>query len=398
MVRFNERSRTVRMFASVAIAAMILTACGSSDSAAPATPAPAPTTPGPGQPAEPAPIENFWAGKTLEFIIPTSAGGGTNRQARFFSSLLPDLLPGNPSVQPTNFPGAGGSIGGNLFAHRRDHSIPESIFISSGSSFMPWMFGNPQMLLDYDDLVGLIAIPASGAVYVDPRSTGITSPEDFIAKAKDVNWILGAQAPDGADLPEILAFDLLGLTNRAVMGFQGSGPQRLAFEAGELNANADPSGSWGSVQPMIDDNRAVAVFSYGALIDGELRRDPIFPDLPHMFEVYERMMGRPISGIEKEAYTQVVLAAFGLQKMVWVHSSAPEEAIRSLRQAFVDMASTQAFLDGKDANIGEGIDVLVGDDAIAAAETMTSGMAPETREWLIDYMVTKHGYVDTRIP
>ena len=140
------------------------------------------------------------------------------------------------------------------------------------------------------------------------------------------------------------------------------------------------------------------MFSYGAYINGNLVRDPIFPDIPSFFEMYEMMMGRPIAGIEKEAYTQVVLASFALQKMVWVHRTAPAAAIATLKQAFIDMVATAEFQEGKDAAIGAGIDVMVGDDATAAAEIMTSGMAPETREWLIGYMVDKHGYVDTRIP
>ena len=53
-----------------------------------------------------------FAGKTIEWVIPFSVGGGSDVWARFFAPLLAEQLPGRPTVVVKNVPG-GGSITGS---------------------------------------------------------------------------------------------------------------------------------------------------------------------------------------------------------------------------------------------------------------------------------------------
>ena len=52
--------------------------------------------------AGPAAAETNFAGKTIEWIIPFSAGGGSDTWARFNAPLLQKYLPGNPVVVVVN--------------------------------------------------------------------------------------------------------------------------------------------------------------------------------------------------------------------------------------------------------------------------------------------------------
>ena len=76
------------------------------------------------------------------------------------------------------------------------------------------------------------AIGIGPVVYAAP-ATGIEKPAD-LAKAEDAPdlWRHRRHRQRSAGL---LAFELLGLDVKTVLGFQGRGPIRLAFERGETN-------------------------------------------------------------------------------------------------------------------------------------------------------------------
>src|SRR5262245_43514176 len=52
---------------------------------------------------------DFYAGKTLNFVVGTDVGGGFSIYARAIGKHLGRHIPGNPTVVVKNMPGAGGS-------------------------------------------------------------------------------------------------------------------------------------------------------------------------------------------------------------------------------------------------------------------------------------------------
>jgi tripartite-type tricarboxylate transporter receptor subunit TctC len=54
-----------------------------------------------------APAADFYAGKTIEFVIGSDVGGGYDIYARTIGRHLSRFIPGNPSIVPKNLPGAG---------------------------------------------------------------------------------------------------------------------------------------------------------------------------------------------------------------------------------------------------------------------------------------------------
>jgi tripartite-type tricarboxylate transporter receptor subunit TctC len=57
--------------------------------------------------AMPASAGDFYAGKTINFIIGGNPGGGYDTYARTVARHLADHIPGNPTIVPQNMPGAG---------------------------------------------------------------------------------------------------------------------------------------------------------------------------------------------------------------------------------------------------------------------------------------------------
>ena len=84
--------------------ALVVAACGGTDSSEPA-PAPAPA---PGnessapEAAEPFDVETYFEGKTIRFFTSSGAGGGTDLAMRTLASQLPKYIPGEPAIRVSN--------------------------------------------------------------------------------------------------------------------------------------------------------------------------------------------------------------------------------------------------------------------------------------------------------
>jgi len=116
-------------------------------------------------------------------------------------------------------------------------------------------------------------------------STGVTSAEDVHDASEPL--LYGGMAAAASDLPALLSFEVLDLDVRSVLGFNGRGPIRLAFEQGEVNLDYQFTPVWlTQVLPSVEEGRAVPVWTGGAMADGVLKaRDQLAPDLPSVYEV-----------------------------------------------------------------------------------------------------------------
>jgi len=372
---------------------LVLAACSSEDAA------PAPTTPTtPTEPTEAPPRDPFYAGKTLEWVVPFGAGGGTDVTARFLAPIMSRTIPGQPTVTPVNIPGANATLGSNLFAFRRDHTKCESVFISSASSILPWLLQNPQLLLDYRDLIGLAGHGVGAVYYVNPKVTGITSIEEFVEKAPTTQFILAEQAADSVAVPLLLGLELLGLTDNfeVVFGFAGRGPARVAFERGDTNFNQDVSPAYiSNAQGLVESGDALPVFTLGLITNGVIDRDPNFPDIPHIGEIYELMFGSAPSGVLWDAIIATADIAFSLQKVWWVHQDCPAEAIEDLIIGFELALLEPDYIEGAPLAVGD-YPMIVGEPAIAQARSFTQDLDPALSDYVLDFLIANYELPDPR--
>src|SRR5262245_3443855 len=54
------------------------------------------------------PIADFYAGKQIQFVIRSPAGGSYDLYSRLLARHLGKYIPGNPQIVPVNMPGSGG--------------------------------------------------------------------------------------------------------------------------------------------------------------------------------------------------------------------------------------------------------------------------------------------------
>ncbi len=338
--------------------------------------------------AGPAAAEVSFAGKTIEFIIPFSAGGGSDTWGRFNAQLLGKYLPGNPVVVVVNEPGGGSTKGSNLFAARAKPD-GEMILGTSASTQFPYLLGDPRVRYDYKDWKIAMASPTGGVVYTTP-TLGLKSVDD-IAMLKDKDLVYASQGATSLDLVPLLGFRAMDLNVQHVFGFKGRGDGRLAFERGEVNIDFQTSSAYmKSVQPLVEAGQAVPLFSLGVLdAAGNVVRDPTFPDLPTYPEAYEKLTGQKPSGPAYDAYMAFYVAGFPAQKMVFLPKDTPDEIVAAYQKAFEDMKADPDYQANAEAVLGT-YEQVTGELAQALFDKATD-LAPELRKQVADMLAESYG-------
>lgn len=337
--------------------------------------------------AGPANAQVSFEGETIEWVIPFSPGGGSDTWARFNAPFLSKYLPGNPTVVVVNEPGGGSTKGANLFAARAD-ADGLTILGTSGSTQFPYLLADPRVRYEYKDWKVVMATPTGGVVYTTPE-LGLESAED-IAKLKDQSLVYASQGATSLDLVPLLAFRLMGLDVKHVFGFKGRGDGRLAFERGETNIDYQTSSAYlKNVVPMVEAGQAVPLFSWGALDDdGNLVRDPTFPDLPHFGEAYEMLTGEAPSGPDYDAYLAFFTAGFPAQKMVFVPGDTPDEVVAAYQDAVTQMKEDPEYQTAKEPVLGT-YEQVTGDAAQVLYEKGTT-ISDETRKAVVEMLAADY--------
>ena len=332
--------------------------------------------------------EDYFAGKTIEWIIPFKEGGGGDTWARFNAPFLTKYIPGNPTIIITNIPGGGSIKGANLFAERVK---PDGLTIlgTSGSTQMPFLLDDPRVRYDYADYKPIMAYPNGGVVYVS-NTLGLKSAKD-IKDIQDLPLIYASQGPTSLDIVPNLAFELLEMKVKTIFGFRGRGAGRLAFERGEVKIDYQTSSAYlKNVTPLVKSGEAIPLWSWGVLDDnGKLVRDPSFPDLPHFGEVYDYMhQGNKPKGLSYDAWFATMAAGFGGMKLMLVPKETPNRIVEIVQEAFVKIKQDPEYIAKKQKAIGY-YEQVIGKKAQVIFDIATSIEEAE-KEWCKSFLREKY--------
>jgi hypothetical protein len=277
-------------------------------------------------PARYARAADFYAGKTIDVIVPFAAGGAGDVTTRFVAPFLTKHIPGNPNFNITTMPGGGSILGANQF-EKQSKKDGLLILSTTSSTAFPFMF--KQQGVEYNlanKRVGY-SIAIGPVVYASP-ATGIEKPADLLKPKAPL--VYGGIGATGSDLPVLLAFELLGLPVKTVLGFTGRGPVRLAFERGETNFDFQFTSVYlTQVRDLVEAKKAVPLFTGGASDDkGHFtRRDPVVKDLPSVYEVYKELHNKEPGGAVWGAFEATSALTFEAGVTGWMPEGTPQEAI-----------------------------------------------------------------------
>ncbi len=300
----------------------------------------------------PALAEVDLSGKTVEWVIPFSESGGSAKWANFFAPLLSEALPGSPTVVVKFMPGAGSTKGANWFQKEKagDGTL---LFGTSGSTQFPYLLDDPRVRYEYKDWEVVMASGTGGVAYLDAE-TGAKF-DGSANGLKGIDFIYGSQGATRLDLVPLLAWQMLGMSVEPVFGIKGRGDGRLMFERGEANIDYQTSSSYlkGSM-PLVEAGTAVPMMSWGALdADGNIVRDPTFPDIPTFKEVCEATEGCETSGETWDAWKAFFVAGFPVQKMAFLPAGTDAEIVDTFAKAFETVKSRADFAEISAARLGK---------------------------------------------
>ena len=322
-------------------------------------------------------------GKTVEWVIPFSESGGSAKWSHFYAPLLSEALPGKPTVVVKFMPGAGSTKGANWF-QKQKYKDGTTIFGSSGSTQFPYLLGDPRVKYEYNDWNVVMASGTGGVAYLPPdlakKFDGDT--DDL----KDINFIYGSQGATRLDLVPLLAWEMLGLKVEPVFGIKGRGDGRLMFERGEANIDYQTSSSYlKGVAPLVKEGKAVPMMSWGSLdADGNIVRDPTFPDMPTFKEVCDATAGCEIKGEQWEAWKAFFISGFPAQKMVFLPKGASADAIATYTKAFQAVHARPDFAEISAVRLGK-YPQMTGDMAAATLKKGTNVPA-EAKAFVVDWL------------
>jgi len=331
--------------------------------------------------------EDFYDGVRLDIIVPFGPGGGTDTWARLVASFLQRELGPGSSVQIINIAGASSIAGANDFALRR-RPDGRTALVSAGTTFFAFLLGEPMVRFDYREMRAILSSPAGGVVFIRPE-LGINSAAELRNLQEQV--VYGGISATGNDLLALLAFELLELDFLPVLGYGTKGASRIAFEQGETNIEYQTSPAYrSSVVPLVERGLAVPLFSFGLLNDaGEVIRDPLFPDLPTVFEVYQSLNGQDPYGPAWEAYRAILAAGIEMQKSLWMHGDAPEAAVEALQAAARRVIANPEFRDQAIQRMGD-YPFYVGED-VEQLFLLALDIPPDAMEWLAELLRVRYG-------
>lgn len=329
----------------------------------------------------------YYAGKTITILVPFAEGGGTDVWARFMAPYLKKHIAGQPNVVIKNVKGGESITGTNQYVSQ---AKPDGLLElgSSGTTVYNFLLGRPEVKYDFAKLTPLMVNGTGGVIYASPKS-GIKSLADLKNPSGPLTYA-GISAT-GLDAATLIVFDLLKMNVKATFGFEGRGPARLALERGEVTLDYQTTSAYqSSVAPLVQEGKAVPLMSFGVIgADGKIQRDPNFPNLPTVPEVYKQLFGQDPTGPAWDAYMSFMPAGFSYQKALWVPKDTPAEALNPIYDAVDKMTQDPDFQQKSKEALG-GYPLSRG-DKVAESVRQAVSIKAEVRDYVRKLLETKYG-------
>ena len=275
-------------------------------------------------------VEEFYKGKTVQFIVGGSAGGGYDTYTRLIARHFAQYVPGKPSTVVQNMPGAAMLISANYVFNSapRDGTV---IGHWSGPLILQHMMGNPAVQFEGRKF-GWLGMPtADSLVCILTERSGIKTAEEW-RKAK-TRVKLGAIGPgtSGTDDTKILAA-ATGFPLQLIEGYKGTADIRVAAETGEVDGTC----SFGWQSAKVTWANALKAKQIHVVLQTMMESHPELKGVPLAVDYANTDEGKKLLRIASELY--------GKQRLYSLPPQVPEQRVRTLQKAFIATLKDPQFL------------------------------------------------------
>jgi tripartite-type tricarboxylate transporter receptor subunit TctC len=268
----------------------------------------------------------FYAGKTLEIIVPSGAGADSyDSLSRLVARHIGRHLGGNPNVIVENMPGAGGIRAANQLYNvaPRDGTV---IGMLDESIYQNQLFKVPTLKADVTKMNWIGRLISNNAVLVAWRTASVKTIDDAYTRP-----LIVCSTGSASQLRWTMLKRLLGLKLNLVTGYKGTGDGLVAMERGEVEALSMPWTIFRVVRADWLRDRKVNV-----LLQTGLDKAPDLPDVPRLVDLARNAGERQILELfsEPEKIGRSLTAPPGV----------PAERVVQLRSAFAATLKDPGFV------------------------------------------------------
>jgi tripartite-type tricarboxylate transporter receptor subunit TctC len=301
--------------------------------------------------------EQFYAGKTIDFVIGYPPGGSNDTLGRLLARHLGKHIPGNPTLVPKNQPGAGSFLAVNTIFNV---SPKDGTVIGIGAPTIPLdeKLGTQGVRFKTAELNWIGRLDS----LVNVVFMWKTSPVKTFADAQKFQATLsGTGVGSTVSIYPTVMNNVFGTKFKLVMGYKGSSEAMLVVERGEVEGH---STSWTALKVAHPDwlrDRSVTV-----LVQFALKRHGELSDIPTAIDLARNDEERAILGAIMNA-TEVGTAFF-------TTPGVPADRLTALRRAF-DATMTDAELLADAQKIHVGVSPMPGEE-LQALVAEVSNLSP----------------------
>jgi tripartite-type tricarboxylate transporter receptor subunit TctC len=273
-------------------------------------------------------VADFYRGKTIKMVIPSTPGGDYDTRARLVARHLGKHIPGEPHILPTNMPGGSGVTGANYLASSAAPHDGTVLEILLQNMPVHQATGGQGTAFDVKRL-GWIGNTTSSPNLVSAwHTTGIRTVED----AMNRELVIGSPAATAGVIYPTALNVLLGTKFKIVTGYPSGTHVNLAMERGEVGGRGSNSwASWKATKPEWIRERKL-----NHLVQVALTRDPELANVPLMHEL--------ATAPEDAEVLRFLSADVAISRAFVTTPDVPSPRLTALRRAFNAMIVDPAFL------------------------------------------------------
>jgi tripartite-type tricarboxylate transporter receptor subunit TctC len=269
--------------------------------------------------------DDFYQGKTVNFIIGYPVGGGYDTYSRLIAAHLGEHLAGHPAVIPLNMPGAV-TIRATNYLYNEAPKDGTVIGMIDQAIYLNQILGTSQLRADAARFTWIGRIVSNSAVLYAWHLSPVKKIEDTFARELFV-----AAGGVSSRLNWLVLNSVVGTKLKLISGYPGTGGERIALERGEIEAMSQP---WPIIKTELAqwlDEKKISL-----LVQTGIDKNSGLTDVPRMID------------LAKNDDDAALLALFStpstIGRSVVAPPGLPPERVAELRRAFIETLRDPALL------------------------------------------------------
>ena len=277
--------------------------------------------------------DEFYADKTIRFIVGYAPGGGYDTYTRAIARHIGKFIPGNPGTLVENMQGAGSLLAANYMFNKAD---PDGLTVGNFNSGMVTQQALGSSAVRFDARkFGWIGAPVKGfPACLIMGFTGLRTLDDVLRESAKLKFAGTRAGASSVDLPNMMNA-LMGTKFKVIAGYKGTSRTRLAMQKREADGICS---GWESMRvtarSMLDATGDDKLIPF--IINGKME-DPEVKDLPQFTEV--------LKGEENIKAFKTWANQYDFQRPLVVPPNTPPERLQTLRTAMQKTLTDPQFLE-----------------------------------------------------